>query len=191
MLLNSLEWLGGKTTSKKSTSAILKANGSVYSSIPWTLLLSAQQRLSISTIPQKSSTKQVNILSNLDCQVIGCSVDSHYSHREWALKPKSEGGLAPLNIPLLSDITKRISKAYHVLVCNENDGLNGVALRGTFIIDDKGILRHSSVNDAPVGRNVDEILRTLKALQHTDKHGEVCPARWEPGKKTVLTFNFR
>jgi alkyl hydroperoxide reductase subunit AhpC len=102
------------------------------------------------------------------------------------LKPKSEGGLAPLNIPLLSDISKKISKNYHVLVCNENDGLNGISLRGTFIIDDKGILRHSSVNDAPVGRNVDEILRLLKAFQFTDKHGEVCPAKWEPGKKTVI-----
>jgi alkyl hydroperoxide reductase subunit AhpC len=101
------------------------------------------------------------------------------------LKPKTEGGLAPLSIPLLSDITKKISKAYHVLVCNDNDGLNGIALRGTFIIDDKGVVRHSSVNDAPVGRNVDEILRTVKALQYSDKHGEVCPAKWEPGKKTV------
>ena len=82
-------------------------------------------------------------------------------------------------------MNKTISKSYGVLVENEADGLNGIALRGTFIIDDKGVLRHSSINDAPVGRNVDETLRLLQALQYVDKHGEVCPAKWSPGKATV------
>lgn len=121
----------------------------------------------------------------LDCQVIGCSVDSHFSHREWALKSRESGGLSPLNIPLLSDLNKSIAKSYGVLVENECDGLNGISLRGTFIIDDKGILRHSSINDAPVGRNVEETLRILEGLQYADKHGEVCPARWSKGKATV------
>ena len=90
-----------------------------------------------------------------------------------------------MKIPLLSDITKQISGKYGVLISHESDENYGVSLRGTFIIDDKGILRHSSVNDLSVGRNVDETLRLLTAFQHTDKHGEVCPAKWEKGKPTV------
>ena len=85
-------------------------------------------------------------------------------------------------------MNKTISRSYGVLVENENDGLNGVALRGTFIIDDKGVLRHSCVNDASVGRNVDETLRLLEAFQYVDKHGEVCPAKWTPGKPAVYFF---
>lgn len=91
-----------------------------------------------------------------------------------------------MTIPLLSDLNKNISRSYGVLVEDEADGLNGISLRGTFIIDDKGILRHSSINDAPVGRNVEETLRLLTALQYSDKHGEVCPAKWTPGKKTMV-----
>ena len=93
--------------------------------------------------------------------------------------------MSPINIPLLSDFNKTISRSYGVLVENEKDGLNGIALRGTFLIDDKGVLRHSSINDAPVGRNVEETLRILQAFQFVDKHGEVCPASWTPGKATV------
>jgi len=102
------------------------------------------------------------------------------------LKPREQGGLSPISIPLLSDLNKTISGSYGVLVENENDGLNGVSLRGTFLIDDKGVLRHSSINDAPVGRNVDETLRLLQAFQYVEKHGEVCPAKWTPGKATVI-----
>jgi alkyl hydroperoxide reductase subunit AhpC len=123
--------------------------------------------------------------SKLNCQVIGCSVDSHFSHREFALKPREQGGLAPLKIPLLADITKGISKHYGVLVDGDNDGLKGVSLRGTFLIDEKRILRHATINDANVGRNVDETLRILKAFQYADKHGEVCPSGWTPGKKAM------
>lgn len=72
-----------------------------------------------------------------------------------------------------------------MLVTNPEDAFNGLSLRGTFIIDDKGILRHSQVNDASVGRNIDETLRILKAFQFADKHGEVCPAKWEPGQATI------
>ncbi len=117
--------------------------------------------------------------------MIGCSIDSHFTHREFALKPRDQGGLAPLSIPLLADITHHISHSFGVLVENEEDPLNGISLRGTFLIDDKGVLRHSQVNDANVGRNVDETLRILKGFQYADKHGEVCPAKWEPGKATI------
>ncbi len=121
----------------------------------------------------------------IDCEVLGCSTDSIYSHREWALKPRKLGGLFPCNLPLLSDVSHEISKDYGVFI---DKGENkGVALRATFIIDDKGVLRHSMVNDLPVGRNVDEILRLVQAFQHTDKHGEVCPSKWKPGKKSMVT----
>ena len=90
-----------------------------------------------------------------------------------------------MKIPLLSDTSHNISKSYGVLI-PDDDGMAGTALRGTFIIDDKGILRHSTVNDLSVGRSVEETLRILKAFQFSDKHGEVRPAKWQPGKATVL-----
>ena len=123
--------------------------------------------------------------NNINCELIGCSVDSKFSHREWALKERKQGGLSPCNLPLLSDITKNISKDYGVLIDEGED--EGLAFRGTFIIDPTGILRQASINDLPVGRNVDEVLRLLQAFQFTDKHGEVCPAKWKPGKKTMVT----
>jgi alkyl hydroperoxide reductase subunit AhpC len=150
--------------------------------------LSVLQRSSTSTLKQENSRNIVNIFLFtllLDCQVVGCSTDSHFTHREFALKPRDQGGLAPLSIPLLADITHNIAKSYGVLVTNPEDAFNGLSLRGTFIIDDKGVLRHSQVNDASVGRNIDETLRLLKAFQFADKHGEVCPAKWEPGKATI------
>jgi len=111
-----------------------------------------------------------------NCQLIGCSVDSHFSHMEWSKKPRDQGGLGELNFPLLSDITKNISKDYGVLVEEE-----GIALRGTFIIDGSGIIRHAGINDLSVGRNVDEIIRLVQAYQYADKHGEVCPSNWKTG----------
>jgi alkyl hydroperoxide reductase subunit AhpC len=101
------------------------------------------------------------------------------------LKPREEGGLKPLRIPLLSDHNKNIARSYGVCVDNKDDDLNGVALRATFIIDGKGILRHASVNDSNVGRNVQEYIRLVQAFQYSDKHGEVCPSGWKPGKKAV------
>lgn len=118
----------------------------------------------------------------INCQLISCSLDSHFSHREWANKPRDQGGLAPISIPMLADISQDISRVYGVRINGEHEDLQGVSLRGTFIIDAKGILRHSSINDLPVGRNVDEILRLVKAFQHVDQHGEVCPSKWTPGK---------
>ncbi|KAL4451058.1 hypothetical protein ABPG74_021380 [Tetrahymena malaccensis] len=115
-----------------------------------------------------------------NCEVIGCSIDSHYTHQAYVQRPRSEGGLGEdLQISLLSDLTKNISRDYGVLT----EG--GIALRGSFIIDDKQVLRHTSVNDLPVGRNVEEYLRLVQAFQYADKHGEVCPASWKPGAATM------
>lgn len=116
----------------------------------------------------------------INCEVLACSVDSEFSHLAWTERPRKQGGLGKMNIPLLSDITKQISKDYGVLLENE-----GISLRGLFIVDDKGILRQITVNDLPVGRSVDETLRLVQAFQFTDKHGEVCPAGWKPGADTI------
>ena len=89
-----------------------------------------------------------------------------------------------MSIPMVSDLTKQISKDYGCLIEDGDDA--GVAFRGTYIIDPNGILRQYSINDLPVGRNVDEILRMVKAFQYTDEHGEVCPSGWEPGKATMV-----
>jgi alkyl hydroperoxide reductase subunit AhpC len=123
--------------------------------------------------------------NKLDTEIIGVSGDSAFSHREWALKPRKEGGLSPCNLPLLSDYDHSISKDYGAYIDFGED--SGLSFRATYIIDPKGILRHYQINDLPVGRNVDEILRLVQAFQFTDKHGEVCPARWKPGKATMVT----
>lgn len=88
-------------------------------------------------------------------------------------------------IPMLADVNKSISRAYGVLVEDPDDELDGVALRGTVIVDPDGIVRAVSINDAPIGRSVDEVLRLVQAVKHTDEHGDVCPAGWTPGKPTM------
>ncbi|KAK2106647.1 Peroxiredoxin-1 [Saguinus oedipus] len=102
----------------------------------------------------------------------------------WINTPKKQGGLGPMNIPLISDPKRTIAQDYGVLKADE-----GISFRGLFIIDDKGILRQITVNDLPVGRSVDETLRLVQAFQFTDKHGEacceVCPAGWKPGSDTI------
>jgi len=115
----------------------------------------------------------------LGCEVVGCSVDSQFSHLAWINTPRNEGGLGELRYPLLSDLSKNIARDYGVL----NAG--GVALRGLFLIDPKGMVRWEVVHDLGVGRNVDEALRVLAAFQQTEKTGEVCPAGWTPGAKTM------
>lgn len=112
-------------------------------------------------------------------EVIGCSIDSEFSHLAWIQSAREKGGLGGLTYPLLSDITKKISADYGVLL----DG--GIALRGTFLIDKQGVLRAITVHDLPLGRSVDEALRVLDALQHFEKHGEVCPADWKKGGATI------
>lgn len=120
----------------------------------------------------------------IGCEVLACSVDSKFSHMEYSLKPRKEGGLGEMDIPLISDVTKEISTKFGCL-CTDGDD-SGVAYRATYIIDRKGIVKHSSVNDLPVGRNPDEYMRLVKAFQFVDEHGEVCPAGWNPGDKTMI-----
>lgn len=116
-----------------------------------------------------------------DTEVLGVSVDSEFSHLAWIQSDRKSGGVGDLNYPLVSDLKKTISAAYNVL-----DPDAGVALRGLFIIDKKGIVQHSTINNLSFGRSVDETLRTLKAIQYTQAHpDEVCPAGWEEGKDTM------
>jgi len=117
---------------------------------------------------------------NLGCEVVGCSTDSEFSHFAWIQQPRKEGGLGEMKIPLIADPTHQIARDYGVLIEDQ-----GVAFRGLFIIDGKGVLRQITINDLPVGRDVDEALRLVQAFQYTDKHGEVCPAGWKPGKPTI------
>lgn len=111
-------------------------------------------------------------------QVIGCSVDSCYSHLAWLNTPKSKGGIEGIDYPLVSDLNKTIARDYDVLMTHE-----GIAYRGLFLIDKEGIVRHQVVNDLPLGRSVDEALRILDALIFFEKNGEVCPANWQHGKQ--------
>jgi len=120
----------------------------------------------------------------LGCEVVAVSVDSHFCHLAWVNTPRKAGGLGNMQIPLLADLSKQISRDYGVLLEDA-----GIALRGLFIIDPNGTVRQITVNDLPVGRSVDETLRLLKAFQYTDKHGEVCPANWQPDKPTINPKN--
>lgn len=122
---------------------------------------------------------RINEFRELGAEVLGISVDSEYTHLAWCNTPRAQGGLQPMNLPLVADLDKNIARAYGVLL-NES-----VALRGLFVIDPKGIVRHATINDLPIGRSVDETLRVLQAVQFTDRHGEVCPANWKPGEKSM------
>ncbi len=117
-------------------------------------------------------------------QIVGCSVDSVYSHFAWQNTSKHEGGIAGVDYPLVSDINKTIAEAYGVLVPGE-----GIAYRGLFLIDKHGVVRHQLINDLPIGRSVDEALRIVDALNYFEQHGEVCPANWKSGKKTMQASN--
>lgn len=113
-------------------------------------------------------------------QLVGCSVDSWYTHAAWMAQPKQNGGIQGVEYPIVSDLNKSIAKSYHVL--KEEDG---IAYRGQFLIDKKGVIRHQLVNDLPLGRSVDEALRLLDALIFTEKNGEVCPANWQNGARSM------
>ena len=116
----------------------------------------------------------------INCALVGCSCDSHFSHLAFIQRSRKEGGLGGLSYPLLADYKKEIARSYDVLLEEE-----GVPLRGLFIIDKEGNLRQKTVNDLPVGRSVDEVLRLVKAFQFVEEHGEVCPANWQPGRETI------
>lgn len=115
-----------------------------------------------------------------DCEVLFASTDSEYSLLAWTNVARSDGGLGKVNIPLLADTNHTLSKDYGVLVEDA-----GVALRGIFLIDPAQNLRQITINDLPVGRNVEESLRLVEAFQFVEKHGEVCPANWTPGSETI------
>ena len=115
-----------------------------------------------------------------NAQIIGCSVDSCDSHSAWLSTAKSQGGIEGVEYPIVSDLDKMISKNYHVLKEDQ-----GIAYRGLFLLDKQGIIRHQLINDLPLGRSVDEALRILDALIFHEKNGEVCPANWKPGSKSM------
>ena len=121
--------------------------------------------------------KRLEEFKKRNCQVIGVSVDSHFSHIAWKNTAINDGGIGQVQYPLVADLTKQIARDYDVLV-NES-----IAFRGTFLIDQEGIVRHQVVNDLPLGRNIDEALRMVDALQFFQENGEVCPAGWSQGKK--------
>lgn len=114
-------------------------------------------------------------------EVIGVSIDSQFTHLAWKNTPVNNGGIGQVQYPLIADIKHEICRAYDV-----EFGAAGVAFRGSFLIDKKGTVRHQVVNDLPLGRNVDEMLRMVDALQFTEEHGEVCPAGWNKGKPGMV-----
>lgn len=124
-------------------------------------------------------SERVDDFKKLNAEIIGCSVDSPYTHLAWINTPRKEGGLGEIKYPLLSDLNKTIAQDYGVLT------QEGVALRGLFIINPKGQIAYEVVHDLAVGRNPDETLRVLAAFQQVEKTGEVCPSSWKPGAKTM------
>ncbi len=123
--------------------------------------------------------KRLEEFRKRNCEVIGASVDSQHTHYAWKHTPRDNGGIGDIQYPLVSDITKQISRDYDVLL-NES-----IALRGLFLIDKDGIVRHALLNDDPIGRSVDEALRVLEALQFSEEHGVVCPANWQEGEEAM------
>lgn len=111
-------------------------------------------------------------------EVLGVSVDSHFSHLAWKNTPIEKGGIGNVQYPIVADLTKQIARDYDVLT-----GDGAVAFRGTFLIDKDGKVRHQVINDLPLGRNIEEALRMVDALQFHEKNGEVCPAGWNKGKE--------
>ena len=126
-------------------------------------------------------------------QLIACSTDSEQSHWGWLQVDKEDGGIKGINYPILADIDKTISMNYDVLFgdyeVDENERITStgpmIAFRGLFIIDKEGIVQHQLINHLPLGRNVDEVIRTIDALHHHEENGEVCPANWEKGKESI------
>ncbi|KAI8916864.1 thioredoxin-like protein [Entophlyctis helioformis] len=128
---------------------------------------------------------RIEEFKKLGVEVVAASVDSKFSHLAWVQTPRKAGGLGEMKIPIIADITKQISRDYGVLLEDGEDA--GVALRGTFIIDPEQKVRVSMINDLPIGRSVDEVLRLIEALQFNAEHGEVCPAGWHKGDATIDT----
>jgi peroxiredoxin (alkyl hydroperoxide reductase subunit C) len=127
--------------------------------------------------------KSLEAFRENNCEIIGVSTDSEYTHLAWKSVTPKEGGIGQIRYPIVADITKNIARSYGVLYNNS------VALRGLFLIDPRGTIRHALINDLALGRNVDEAMRALRAVQVIDKYGAVCPANWKPGEKTLKPTN--
>lgn len=113
----------------------------------------------------------------LDVEVVGVSIDSEFTHHAWRETPRDKGGIGPVQFPIVADKRHEIVRAYGI------EHPDGVALRGSFLIDKQGVVQHQVVNNLPLGRNVEEMIRMVEALQFTEQHGEVCPAGWQKGSK--------
>ncbi|RME40987.1 MAG: peroxiredoxin [Deltaproteobacteria bacterium] len=123
-------------------------------------------------------SKRIKEFEERGVQVIGCSIDSQFTHIAWRNTPVEEGGIGQVTYPLVADVKHEICRAYDV-----EFEPGGVAFRGSFLIDKDGVVRHQVVNDLPLGRNVDEMLRMVDALQFHEQYGEVCPAGWQKGQE--------
>ena len=120
---------------------------------------------------------RLNEFKQRNVEVIAVSIDSHFTHAAWRNTPVNEGGIGPVGFPMVADISHEIVKAYDV------ESAGGVAFRGSFLIDKNGVVQHQVVNNLPLGRNVDEMIRMVDALQFVEENGEVCPAGWNKGEK--------
>ena len=123
--------------------------------------------------------KALDEFKQRNCEILGVSVDSHFTHLAWKNTSVQTGGIGNIGFPLVADLDKSISEDYGVLLPD------GIALRGLFLIDKEGIVRHQLINDLALGRSVEEAIRILDALQFTEKYGEVCPANWKPGEEAM------
>jgi alkyl hydroperoxide reductase subunit AhpC len=124
-------------------------------------------------------TDKIEEFRKRNTEVVGVSVDSKFTHKAWAETERKDGGIKGVNYPLLSDLNKKVAADYGVLLPD------GIALRGLFIINKDGILKHATINHLDLGRNVDEVLRLLDAVDFSEQHGEVCPANWKKGEKAM------
>ena len=122
---------------------------------------------------------RINDFKSRNVEVVGVSIDSHFTHSAWRNTPVQQGGIGKIGYPLVADIKHSVCKAYGV------ESKEGVAYRGSFLIDKSGVVRHLVINDLSLGRNIDETLRMVDALQYSELHGEVCPAGWEKGKEAM------
>ena len=123
--------------------------------------------------------KRVQAFADRGVQLLGVSIDSQFTHSAWRNTPVEKGGIGPVQFPLIADVNHQIVQQYGI----EHD--DGVALRGSFLIDKEGVVQHAVVNNLPLGRNVDEMLRLVDALQFSEEHGEVCPAGWQKGDEAM------
>jgi len=122
---------------------------------------------------------RIDLFKERNVEVIGVSIDSHFTHSAWRNTPINNGGIGNISYTLVADIQHSIAKDYDV------ESAGGVAFRGSFIIDNKGMIRAQAVNDLPIGRSIEELLRTVDAIQFHEENGEVCPANWSKGKKAM------